>query len=106
MNTTSWGPSAWIFIHCVLANYTPEKKKEYIAYFTGLKDILPCSYCRISYTYFLQLLPIENYLDTRLHAMYWGYLLHNLVNTKLEKTSPSFIDVLKQYDKYRARPNH
>lgn len=106
MNTSGeygWGKSAWVFIHCMLANYTPEKKDDYITFFRQLEHMLPCIYCRKSYGYFVKLLPIENYLDTKLHAVYWGYLLHDLVNKKLNKVSPSFIETIKHCERYRAR---
>jgi hypothetical protein len=49
----------------------------------GLKDILPCMYCRDSFKVFLTELPIEPFLIGRIELMYWLYLMKDKVNIKL-----------------------
>ena len=49
----------------------------------GLKDILPCIFCRNSFKGFLDELPIEPYLVGRIELMYWLYLMKDKVNQKL-----------------------
>jgi Erv1 / Alr family len=112
MNTKKFGPPLWVSLHVLTANY-PEKpsadhKRTYKAFFAILKDILPCKYCRDSYNQFIQILPIDNYLENRTLMMYWLYVIHNMVNEKLRNQgnkiakNPSFKEVVAKYEKYRA----
>ena len=48
--TKIWGAPAWIFLHCVAFNYTPEKYVDYELFFRNLANILPCKTCRENYT--------------------------------------------------------
>ena len=49
----------------------------------GLKDTLPCVFCRKSFETFVKELPIEPYLKGRIELMYWLYLMKDKVNKKL-----------------------
>ena len=48
MNTSSWGPRGWIYLHQVAHNYdtsvtkSDTNKKLYKNFFTNLKYVLPC----------------------------------------------------------------
>jgi len=107
MNTKDWGPSMWKSLHATTFGYpenpTPRHKQEYKVFFTSIKDTLPCSYCRESYAKFLKCLPIDNYLNSRACLSYWLYLIHDQVNKKLNKTSPTFEEVQDKYERMRAR---
>ncbi len=107
MNTKEWGPPMWIALHSITFGYpdrpTEQEKKNYKAFFTGLKDILPCSYCRESYAKFIKCIPLDDYLCSKTCLTYWLYLIHNEVNRKLNITSPSFEQVQDQYEKMRVR---
>lgn len=142
MNTKNWGPPLWESLFMFAANYpiTIKKTKEhtqlknhYKNYYTSLKYMLPCKYCRMSYKTFLKELPIEPYLTSRKCLMYWLYLIKDKVNTKLihheeiliqeledsdmtnkEKKkiikgvfrttpSPTFESVCKYYEQFRAK---
>ena len=112
MNTNKWGPSAWIFTHTIVANapeYLTEKQQEYYKnFFMDLKNILPCSYCRDSYTQILEVYPIDNYLHKGYLLRWWWYNVHNYVNQKLNKPkgyAPPFEEVLKKYDNFKAKKN-
>jgi hypothetical protein len=54
VNPKLWGKSAWIFLHCVVRAYpdfpSENDKANYKAFFTLLKDILPCEMCRVNYS--------------------------------------------------------
>lgn len=123
MDTVTWGPSAWFFLHTVSFNYpenpTLSDKKHYSDFFTNLKYILPCVYCRESYTAFLKNHPLSsNVLSSREKLTKWLYDIHNLVNDKLRnqylngesdhkvKKDPSFKNVCKFYEQFRAECGH
>jgi hypothetical protein len=103
MDTRFWGPSGWQLFHAITftKGNTDSKKK----FFTAMKDVLPCKYCRESTNQFMKELPIPN------NIAFWLYELHNKVNEKLadqhekDKTvekpapSPSFEEVVTKYHK-------
>jgi hypothetical protein len=107
MNVDIWGSNCWNFTHILLFNATEnpniEERLRYKNFFTILGELLPCSYCRISYSKFMKELPIELYWDTRAGLIYWWYLFHNKVNEKLNKSKPSFKSIVKIYELSRAR---
>ena len=89
MNTTFWGPSGWEFLHTLTFIY-PEKpsyndKVKMQHFMNTINYILPCKYCRISFTKYSQSLPINDYLESREQIVAWLYKIHNKVNKKLRK---------------------
>lgn len=108
MNTTFWGPSGWQFLHTLTFIY-PEnpsfndkvKMREFIS---SLCFILPCKYCRLSFTKYISSLPINDYLDSRTTMIEWLYKIHNKVNNKLRKqgfcnhSNPELSEVIKHYE--------
>jgi hypothetical protein len=83
-----------------------QKKNDYKQFFYYLGKVFPCSYCRDSYDTFFKEIPIDNYLNNRRDLSLWLYLIHNKVNNKLGVPScniPSFENVQKQYESYRAQ---
>lgn len=105
MNCLSWGPPGWRYLHTVAQNYDPNAKRHYRSFFTVMKDILPCKWCRMSYTEYIGEIPLTGYLGTRHDLSYWLYQIHNKVNDKLRgqgllhRKDPSFASVLQKYDK-------
>lgn len=109
MNTKDWGPPTWVFEHKLSAYYPefPDKetKNIYRCFYTKLKDVLPCKYCRESYTNFLTEdgLNIDYHLSNKTHFMYWFYKMHNRVNKKLRlqglnnKPDPAFEEIYHRY---------
>lgn len=94
--TKSWGPSGWYFLFsCVMGGFPPkidlknkehcEIKKHFKNMFTSLAYTMPCVYCRNSYKQFLEELPIDPFLTSRLKLLEWLYLIRNKVNDKLIK---------------------
>lgn len=106
MQTNKWGSETWLSLHCITFNapdiITQDKQNNYINYFTVLKELLPCKYCRFSYKVFLHFLPIQRYIDCKMGLTYWLYTIHNLVNIKLQKQTVSFIDVVVKYENMKA----
>ena len=105
MNTSSWGPRTWVYTHTVAQNYSPDYKNIYKNFFVGLGDILPCKYCRASYSEFIQELPIDGFLGNQEDLTYWFYEIHNKVNNKLRNQGfmhtrdPSYKSIYKKYDR-------
>jgi hypothetical protein len=96
MSTKHWGPSAWNFLFTSIMGRYPVKvdfhseedvsiANKFSHMLVGLKDIMPCIYCRKSFENFAKELPIEPYLVGRIELMYWLYLMKDKVNNKLEK---------------------
>jgi hypothetical protein len=139
MNVTFWGNPCWKFLFSLTTNYPDEiKSKEdyklkecYYNFFLLLQYLLPCKYCRESYSIFIKRIPINDYLDSKIHLTYWLYLIKNEVNKKLLKQeiekqlkknkgnlinkekiqqiykkykSPPFIDVVNYYDQFIYNP--
>jgi hypothetical protein len=118
MDTRFWGPPAWILLHTIAYNYVPNEinREIYALFFENLKNVLPCIYCRASYTEYISLEPIQKYLNSSKDLSLWLYKIHNLVNNKLRSQGlinwedPSFESVYKKYsdendsiDKCRSR---
>jgi hypothetical protein len=107
MNTKFWGPSGWKFLHSITAIY-PDKPtitdkilmRDFIII---LCDVLPCKYCRTSFTKYSQSLDITTFLNTNIEMQEWMYKMHNKVNGKLRRQgfctteNPSFESVRHKY---------
>jgi len=106
MQTSKWGPSAWDFLHTITFNYpeypTDDWKNNYFELFNNLRFTLPCCYCRKSYDIFFKYINIKDYLNDRMGITYWLYIIHNLVNCKLNKKQINFINIVNHYEKKRA----
>ncbi len=113
MDTRSWGPHGWFFLHTITFNY-PEKnpskeiQSKYRQLFNNLEFTLPCKYCRESYKKFIKELPIDDYLGNRAKLTKWLFKIHNKVNKKLRDQGepippdPSFAFVCEKYERIRA----
>ena len=113
MNTTFWGPSGWVFLHTLTfiypetPNYTDKVAMQ--NFMNSISYILPCKYCRISFTKYSNSLPITKYLDNREKVIEWLYKMHNKVNKKLRgqgfcKYSNPELSLIK--DKYKPILEH
>ena len=113
--TRLWGPSGWLFLHCISFGYpykidptNPvhlEKQNDYYRFFYYLGKVLPCKYCRDSYMdFFTQISPMSR-LGSRKEFTKWLYDIHNLVNNKLGVPTceiPSFEEIEERYQSFRA----
>jgi len=107
MQSSKWGSHMWFYLHTVSFNYpetnpTTEQKKNIYNLFDNLQYTLPCKYCRDSYKIFFKYFDINQYLNDRMGLTFYTYILHNLVNMKLNKSKISFIDAVNKYEKIRA----
>lgn len=104
MNTSSWGPKAWRYLHLTAQYYdqniNDKNESKYKKMFTKLENVLPCIFCRKSYSKFIKELPINtNSLPE------WLYHIHNKVNQKLRDQGtlhtrdPKFSQVYRKYQK-------
>jgi hypothetical protein len=113
--TRLWGPSGWLFLHCVTFGYpykidptNPEhieKQNDYYRFFYYLGKVLPCKYCRNSYADFFTENSPMRHLGTREDLSKWLYDVHNLVNDKLGVPAcerPSFDEIKARYESFRA----
>ena len=116
MMTKVWGPTGWLFLHCVTFGYpyainksNPEhkyKKEQYKTFFDMIGYVLPCKYCRESYIEFAKEVPIHKFLNTRKDLCKWLYIIHNKVNNKLgvpQSDIPTFTEVQQFYEQFRAK---
>lgn len=110
MDTRFWGPDGWKLLHSIAIGYpenpTKVEKDVYSSFFNGLKYVLPCIYCRRSYTQYINELPVEPFLKNRRELSKWLYEIHNKVNAKLRgqglnpNADPPFEDIYMRYGEY------
>ena len=113
--TRLWGPSGWLFLHCITFGYpykidptNPEhleKQNDYYRFFYYVGKTLPCKYCRDSYMEFLIKTNLMSSLGTRKELTKWLFDIHNLVNDKLGVPAcerPSFEELEDRYQSFRA----
>lgn len=118
MQTNVWGPAAWLFLHCIAANYTPDKARGYVIFFNSLKYVLPCGACRKNYDRILSnVLPLKkSVFKNRESVSLWLFLLHNQVQRdiysktlnvrdqpKYDDTYDSFMQTVRFYETFRAK---
>jgi hypothetical protein len=107
MQANEWGPSAWKFLHTVTFAYPQdpddETRNHYKDLFSNLRYTLPCSFCRNYFTQIFKYISIDPYLDSREGLTWWLFVVHNLVNRKLNRDLANFEDVVLQYENYRSR---
>ena len=107
MQANEWCPSAWKFLHTVTFAYPQdpddETKQHYKDLFSNLRYTLPCSFCRSYFTQIYKYISIDPYLDSREGLTWWLFIVHNLVNRKLNRNLANFEDVVLEYENYRAR---
>jgi len=109
--TRVWGSSGWTFNHSVTFGYplnpTEEQKQQYRNYFVSLGNVLPCSYCRVSYSKIISTGETELTdadLNDRESLTKWFYRVHNAVNGKLGVDyAVTYDDVAKRYESFRAK---
>lgn len=105
MNVKQWGPSGWILLHKAAEQYEPQlDNAHYRKLYCTLGDVLPCKYCRESYSTFVRQLPIDMWLQNNRDLSFFVYQLHNKVNEKLRLqghnengSDPYFDDVFARF---------
>lgn len=109
MMTSVWGPPLWHVLHTISFNYpinpTNEQKKYYYKFYSNLKNILPCRYCRDNLKNNLINLPLtKNVFKNRESLSRYVYELHEIINHMLGKSSGlTYDDVRDRYEHFRSR---
>jgi hypothetical protein len=114
--TEFWGPCAWKLMHSVAATYRPQHqsvpnartikedsdsaKLHYATFYKNLQYVLPCHLCRAHYSEFLGAHPVEDSLRDENTLQKWVYDLHDDVNRRNGKQSPTFDEVLRMYNEF------
>lgn len=89
MGPSIWGPILWSTMHIVTLGYstqpTEEEKQAAINFFESLIVMIPCPVCRAHYKMFLDKDPVKDHVSSRSELIYWVFMIHNKVNTQLNK---------------------
>jgi len=112
MDTTFWGPSGHQLNQSIAYCYTFGLYKENIpkniitSFFKSEKYVLPCIYCRTSFSKYIKELPV-----IKDNIFKWVYLIHNKINNKLREQgylneeNPKYESVLKKYKRFVKKIN-
>lgn len=115
MDTRFWGKPGHKLLHSIAycysfnnENFNYENVKKMNKFMTSLKHILPCIYCRRSYSKYIKELPIKDFNneENKYNIFKWMYLIHNKINDKLRKQgylnekNPKYSDILEKYKRY------
>lgn len=111
MITKIWGPHAWVMFHSIAFGYpinpTEQQKEDYRIHYESYGKVLPCSYCRDSYSGFAstgETALTYNDLASRATLTHWTWRVHNRVNQKLcVDYFVSYEEFVKRYESYRAK---
>lgn len=96
MDTRYWGPSGWRLLHLISFSETADPR-NIAPFFWTLAYVLPCKYCRKSFSEYISNDPI----DEATPPAKWLWKIHNKVNAKLRsqrvghtaQSDPSFASV-------------
>lgn len=91
MDPFIWGPLLWnILEDCCYSldtqNVSQRHQDMFIIFAHSLTYLLPCVYCRNSYSKFIKVEAPEEYIKIK-NLSQWVFNIHNLVNKKLNKQS-------------------
>jgi len=93
-----WGPHYWRGIHSIAASYNSDKRHAFKRLIYALPGLLPSNESRQALLNCLKILPLtDEYLKDKSSTFLWTYLLHDLINKQLGKTSPSFESIKHVY---------
>lgn len=114
MDTDFWGPDGHKLNHSIAYCYTFGLYDESIpqniltSFFKSEKYVLPCIYCRRSYSKYIKEIPIK---ESKNNVFKWIYRIHNKINDKLRKQgyldekNPSYDSVLQKYKRFVKKIN-
>jgi len=99
-NNSLWGPCFWRMIHSFAASYrpSPEIKAAFIQFIYALPGIIPCETCKAQFMDTLNRIPLTDSQFTSAGSLFlWTFLVHDDINKKLGKNSPSYEEVKNIY---------
>jgi hypothetical protein len=106
MESSIWGPSAWMFLHSVTFTYpvhpSEKDKRRYKDFFEQLCYVLPCKDCCLHYQKELTNTGLEQAIASRDSLTRWLVDVHNNVNERLGKRVVTYKSVKKQYESYNG----
>lgn len=111
LQTKLWGPPLWTGLHAITFGYplepTEQDKKNYKIFFDQVKYVLPCKYCRESYTEYINTEPTkltDEVLTNRSTLTKWLFNLHNRVNNKLDVDyGTTWDEIVEKFESFRAK---
>jgi len=97
-----WGGSFWKTMHYVTLAYpdnpTAEDKANIMAFFTSIKNVLPCETCRHHLDLNLKKYPLDDtVLSSRQNLIKWLVDLHNEVNIRTGTKLITVNDIMVGY---------
>ena len=103
MDSDTWGPHGWFFLHTITFTYpdnpSPMEKAQYYNFFNNLQYVLPCAICKKNYPNHLKSIPLDDKaLSNRKSLSKWLVDIHNITNKELGKKEMKYKEVIKQYD--------
>ena len=102
----NWGPTCWIFFHCLAERVKDESFKEMIPIIISfIKDIcaiLPCPDCRLHATHIINNYKFFHLIRKKEDLKNFVFEFHNLVNSRTGKSIQNKL-ILEQYKKYDFR---
>ena len=89
--TSVWGAPAWLFLHCIAFNYSPERKLGYKLFFKYLAEVLPCGACRNNYKRLItsntKYRLSDKVFKNRYTFSYYLFILHNKIQQDIYEKS-------------------
>lgn len=105
--TEFFGPNLWKVMHAISFTYpddpTEEQAQQYKDFFLSLAPVIPCPGCGIHYKKYLDEHPIQ--LTNTESLSKWVYNLHDTVNKRNNKPSPSYEEIKKDYAGFDEEAN-
>lgn len=89
-----WGPQYWRVMHSVAFWYptdpTNDQKQSAHAFYSALRQLLPCAACRAHYEQILIVRPLDRAVQNRMSLVRWVIDVHNDVNESIGKSRLDF----------------
>ena len=107
--TRIWGPMLWFLLHTMSFNFpcqpTQQQRECYRNFYESVRYVLPCGACRDNLSANMKASGYdrERVYKNRQTLSSWVYRLHCSVNDMLHKPSPTFAEVQKTYEGFRAK---
>ena len=103
MEASISGPHYWFVLHTISFHYplhpTSIQKKIYHRLIHNLHEFLPNKTMGNTYQSILIEHPVTPYLDTRADFIKWMHMMHNKINTRLDRPTMSLADHYAEYEK-------
>ena len=104
-----WGYESWSFLHNVTFNYplkpNNQDKINFYKYFKYLGNVLPCNECKRHYKKLFQYIDIKYFLSNRYGLIWWLFIIHNLINKRLNKQLYDFKNLIDRYHIFNQNNN-